>query len=178
MSGTESLYALCDELLVAASQACELSRGGAMDRVYVSPGPPAWDCPNQLTVHAGGPAEADTAPLQPPLQPYHRVDDGLLMNMITLTITALRCAPSWGEAPSTSTPSIEALEEAAKETLDDVWCIWNHVATRKRDGTLFPPKKTRELIFDQALPLLTEGGIAGWQMQMRVQLDGFTTVTP
>jgi hypothetical protein len=179
MAATD-LYDLCVELLDACAEAVT-STGFPIERAYVSPGPPPWDC-EQLTVHAGGPVPGDTAPLQPPLQPAHRVDAVGQVNMVTLVATVVRCCvPIMDEdAQGPWYPPAADIEAAAKVTLDDVWAIWNHVATRKRDGTLFawPDRaghQTRECAFDPAFPIATSGGCAGWQLQFRVQLSGYRT---
>lgn len=173
MASTD-LYDACFDLLVAAAEAVGTTPGGAIDRAYVSPGPPAWDC-EQLTVHAGGPAVGDTAPLQPPLQPGHRVAGTGMVNIVEMTVTVLRCCTPvpTSEGEGIIIPSAQGIAEAAELSLADLWAIWNHVATRKRNGTLFPPAKTREMFFDPAVALNTQGGCSGWQIQMRVQLDGY-----
>jgi hypothetical protein len=170
------LYDVSRELLEACAQALALTPGGAIDRAYVSPGVPAWDC-EQLTVHAGGPVVADTAPLQPPLQPGRRIEEVGMVNLVTITATVIRCCVPGPEAEGQTIyfPPAEDLDAVAKVILADCWAIWNHVATLKRAGTLWPPK-TRELFFDPAVAVGASGGCAGWQMQMRVQLDGFRTL--
>lgn len=165
------LYELCEEYLEACKQALELAPGGAIERAFVSPGMPAFDCPEQLTVHAGGPSPGDTLPMSPPLQPARRIVDGDLLNMVAMTATVLRCAPG---IRGTRAPTPKELADTAQKTLGDVWSIWNHIATLKRDDKLWAPK-TREVIFDPAVAVLIEGGAAGWQLQIRVQLDGYRT---
>lgn len=165
------LYDLCREYLDACADAVKLGPGGDISRVYVSPGAPAWDCPEQLTVHAGGPIPGDTLPLSPPLQPAHRIAGGDLVNMIAMTATVLRCVPG---IQGTKLPTASQLEDAAKNTLGDVWAIWNHIATLKRADQLWAPK-TREVMFSPAVSLLTQGGVAGWQLEVRVQLGGYRT---
>jgi hypothetical protein len=167
------LYALCREFLQASADALLDAPAGPIDRAFVSPGPPAWDCCPQLTVHAGGPAPADTEPLAPPLQPGHRIQDGVLLNLVTMTATVIRCTPTVPEG-STGFPDAADLDASAEELLGDVWAIWNHIATLKRAGSLWGPK-TREVFFDPAVALNAAGGCAGWQMQVRVQLDGYRT---
>ena len=185
MSGAATdLFDLCHELLEACSEALAFTPGGTIDRVYVSPGSPPWDC-TQLTVYAGGPVVGDTAPLQPPLQPGHRVDDVGQVNLITLVATVIRCCVPMPTTDNQDVwfPPADEIEAVARQTLADVWAIWNHVATRKRNGTLFawpdrPNHQTRECFFDPAFPVNTSGGCAGWQMQFRVQLSGYDTSTP
>ena len=65
---------------------------------------------------------------------------------------------------------------AARETCADLWAIWNHIATRKRSGDLFPPQRTRELWLDPAIAVNQQGGACGWAIQVRVRLDGYQAV--
>lgn len=173
-NGPSDLYDVCSQLLAAANEALGLDgAGGTIDRAYVSPGPPAWDCCPQLTVHAGGPSQGDTAPLQPPLQPGHRAGDGRVVSLVSVTLTVLRCIPVIeGEGQSLLLPSADDLEDAARDTMGDAWAIWNHVEFLKKTGALFPPKE-REMFFDPAVVLASAGGCAGYQMQFRIQLNGF-----
>lgn len=146
--------------------------GEAINRAYVSNGAPAFDCPPQLTVHAGGPAEADTAPLSPPLAPGQRASVTGAVHLVNITATVIRCAPivdDRGEAPSAS-----AIETSANEVLQDVWAIWNFTRKKHRANLLFAsPSGRRELILDPAISVPTEGGAAGWSIPIRVQLDGY-----
>jgi hypothetical protein len=170
------LYAACVALLAVAEDAAASTPGGPIGRVFVSPGPPAWDCPPQLTVHAGGPVIGDTLPLSPNLQPFHRVGGpAAFVNLVALTITVIRCVPAMGEGLSFPAPA--EIEAAAVETLADVWAIWNYIINRKRQGALFADDKgnprSRELVLDPAVPLNIQGGAAGWQIQVRVELPGY-----
>jgi hypothetical protein len=176
VAAATDLYDLCREYLEACEEAVVLAPAGAIDRAFVSPGPPAWDCCPQLTVHAGGPSQADTAPLGPPLQIGHRISDPGAVNLVTMTATVLRCSPTLGdEGDAIVLPDAAELDASAEEVLGDVWAIWNHLATRKLAGTLWAPKE-RELIFDPAVALNPAGGCSGWQIQIRVQLGGYRTV--
>jgi hypothetical protein len=168
------LYGLCREFLIACEEAVALAPGGPIDRSFVSPGPPAWDCCPQLTVHAGGPVVSDTAPLRPPLQIAHRIQGHVELNLVTLTATVIRCVPGLPEN-SLDAPDADALDASSETTLGDVWSIWNHIATRKRDLSLWGPKE-REVVLDPAVALNAAGNCAGWQVQVRVQLDGYRTV--
>lgn len=172
MAGAGDLYLLCREYLEAVSESLSLAPGGPTAVGYVSPGPPAWDCCDQLTVHAGGPAEADTQPLGPPLQVGFRIVDPGRVTLVALTATVLRCVPT---ITPQGTPPAAKLEAAAAVTLGDVWAIWNHLASRLRARTLFarPDGEPREFVFDPAIALNTSGGCAGWQVPVRVELDGY-----
>lgn len=177
MSGPSDLQDLAEEYLAACVTALQLGSTdqgeGVLGRAYVSPGVPPWDC-GQLAVYVGSAVVADTAPLMPPLQPAHRVDQGLLLNMVTMTAVIIRCCvpvPT-GEGPNILFPSAESMQDVARMTNTDLWAIWNHLANAKRAGTLFAPKR-REFVFDPAVPTAIAGGCAGWQIQVRVQLGGY-----
>lgn len=179
MSGPSDLFDLCVEYLDAAAAGVATTDAGALNRVYVSPGVPAFDC-EQLTVHAGGPAEGDTLPLQPPVQPGFR-DLGVgSLHLINLTATVVRCiANPQGKQPVI--PTAAQLHASAKKVNDDVWAIWNYVRAKHRAGQIFtrPDGQGRPLIFDPAVAVATSGGFAGFQVQIRVQLDGYAPdVTP
>lgn len=177
MAATD-LYDLLNEYLGACHAALADTPGGQIDRRYVSPGIPAWDCPEQLTVHAGGPAEADTLPSAPVLVQGRRSDVTAAVNLIAMTATVLRCVPV--SQKNGQPPAAAALDAAARETTSDVWAIWNHLRSRVRAKSIFLTASgdVRELILDPAAAVLTQGGAAGWQIQIRVALDGYRTVLP
>lgn len=164
------LFSAATELLAACEAAIATAPGGAIARAFVSPGLPALDCCPQLTVHAGGPGEADTQPLTTPLQPGHRVSQTALVNLIQFTITVVRCSPS------EAIPPAAALQASAEETFGDLWALWNVLKQEHRAGNLFDAEAgpgSRELFFDPAIPLNPQGGCAGWLVPLRVSLGGY-----
>lgn len=164
-----ALYDAAAEYLAACVAALNSeTTSGAPERRFVTNGPPAWDCCPQLTVHVGGPAVADTAATRT-LGPGHRIATTGFVNMVSMTATILRCAPI---IEGNTLPSPAALAAAAAEMDADLWAIWNWIATRKRDLSLFGPKE-RELLMDPASSLNQQGGCCGWQIPIRVQLDGY-----
>lgn len=175
MGAFTDLYDTCEELLVVCADAVKPTPGGPFTRAYVSPGPPAWDC-EQLTVHSVGPAIGDTQPLQPPLQTLHRVSTTGFVNLVTLIVTPLRCVTTIGkngEIPI-APPAVSLVADADK-LYADLWAIVNTVKSRYRQGTLFSPVgcAKREFTLDPTVVLNTQGGLMGWQIQYRVQLDGY-----
>lgn len=173
-STAASLFALCRELVDAISAGVALSPGGPIPDGFVSPGNPAFDCPPMIAVHAGGPQQADTLPLAPPLQPGDRDVVGSV-NLVVVTATIIRCTPIATQAAGRAMlPSTAKLEDSAAEILGDVWAVWNHLATMKRTELLFAPTH-RKMFFDGAVAVPTSGGAAGWQMPFKVQLDGYRT---
>jgi hypothetical protein len=173
MSGVGDLQAAAKAYLAACQESLDLTENEPLARAYVSPGVPPWDC-SQIAVYVGSAVEADTAPLMPPLQPARRVDQGRMLNMVTLTAVVIRCCvpQPTGEGPNLLYPSAASMEAVSDQTNADLWAIWNHVSAKKRAGTLFPPER-REFIWDPAVPTAIAGGCAGWQIQCRVELGGF-----
>lgn len=169
-TGPGDLFACANEYLQACITALGQTPAGAPPIAYVSPGVPAWDCPNMLTVHVGGPSLADTLPLQPVLAPGHRIAVQGLVNMIALTATILRCAPLPDNAGNPPSPAV--ISGVAQQTTADLWSIWQYVKYAKRNGLLFAPDQ-RELFIDPAVSLIQSGGVCGWEINVRVQLDGY-----
>lgn len=169
-TGSDDLYSACVDYLAACYAALADTPAGPPSRYYVSPGPPAYDC-EQLTVYAGGPAVADTFPLQPMLAPGHRVNVQGKVNLLAITATIIRCVPIVGE--NGEYPDPIDMNTAARQTNADLWAIWNHVGREKRAGTLYPPKE-RELFFDPAVAINQQGGFGGWAIQIRVALEGYS----
>jgi hypothetical protein len=180
MADATDLYNLAAEYLQACSDALAISPGGQIQYKTVYPGQPSFDCrTDSLYVHVGGPAISDTYPLQPPLQPMQRIAYGTVVDQVSLTATVLRCVPvieQQGQVPQL--PLLVKIDEAAQITLGDLWAIWNWLLHKHRDGVLFQtPSRRREFVFDPAVSVRAQGGVAGWQIQIRVQLGGFSPAT-
>lgn len=174
-TGSDDLYALSVEYLTACLTALADTPAGPPSRYYISPGPPAWDCCDQLTVHTTGPATADTFPLQPMLAPGHRAQNQGKVNLIGVVATILRCAPMLGEDGTLPDPI--AFNTCSRQTCADMWAIWNHVSRAVRAKTLFTSTSDqREVFFDPAVAQIQQGGCAGWGIGIRVALDGYVPV--
>ncbi len=179
MAAVTDLYTLAEEYLAACEQAVATAPGGAISRTYISPGVPSIDCPPELSVFVGGPSEAVTKPLSPPLQLGHRDDVTGKVNLINLTCVVSRCMPT--VKAGGQFPDAAEIDAVAKLTCGDVWAIWNVVAAFYRAKLIFtrPDGETRVLFFDPAAPLAISGGAGGWLIPIRVELDGYRpVVTP
>lgn len=161
-----SLYDACAELLAAAVASLTDPPG----RQYVSPGPVALDC-EQLTVHAALIALADTDPSSPSLQPSRRAV-GASVNLVALVITVVRCVPTISE--SGNPPPVDKLDASAQIVLADGWQLWNGIKQAHRAGSLLPGN-CRDVFIEPCLPITPSGGIGGWQLTVRTNLDGITT---
>jgi len=162
-TGPSDLYDLAQEYLSACIDALDsvatedATLLGAPDRSFVTYANPAFDCP-QLTVHvvpitespsiAGGPMSAKT----------------LRINLITLVATSIRCVPD--------TTNMTQEEEAARQLHADAWALWNHIFNMIRAGAF--KDKCTEVWWDGLRPVPAQGGVAGWTLQLRVQLDGYS----
>lgn len=173
-STATSLYDLAAELLAVASGILAATPSGVPAAKYVSQGPPAIDCPNQLTVHAGIVAYA---------QDLSRGGaDGIIdprfpvVPMVPLTITAMRCAskqalPSGGA--QLKLPQITAIQADAKVCYIDAWSLFNGLRRAQREGTLFAGYPCRKFDIGGCIPLAPEGGALGNMVTLEVQLDGY-----
>lgn len=175
MGAVGDLYQLARELLEACEAAVALAPGGPIPTSFVSPGSPPFDCPPMLTVHVGTVGQTDTIPTSPAQQPGFRVQTTGHVNVAAFVVTVLRCTPTLREvAGGFALPSPAKLEQSAEEIEGDLWAIWNHLATLKRQNLLFAGL-CRAAYFDPAIPVPIQGGAAGWQLPVRVELDGYAT---
>ncbi len=170
MVGPTDLFDCAAEWLAACNAVLALTDAGPIDRAYVSPGPPSWDCCPQLTVHAGY-VMADTQPLAPFLMAGHRADVTGGVIIVPLVCTVIRCCPVFEE--NGDPPSGPEYEAVAAKVTADAWSILNFTWNQYRDGLLFAPACDRELFLDPGVPLQPAGGCAGFQIQVRVTLFGF-----
>jgi hypothetical protein len=175
--GAEALYDAAWELLQAASLAVAGSPGGPIKNQAVWPGAPSYDCVPALYVHAGNAQVGDTYPLQPPLQPMQRVRSTGQVELVSFTITVLRCVPVLrGAGQTLALPVMAAINKSASETYGDLWAVWNGLIAQYRDGTLFAsPSHRREFMLDPAIPVRTSGAAGGWEIGVRVQIPGYSS---
>lgn len=171
MSDVLGIYDALHDVFDVAKEALATTVGGLPECAYVAPGTPAWDACPCLIVYSGGPSVGDTFPLQPALASLHRIATTGMVNLVTLNVLSLRCAPLIDDNGILPTPADQ--DAAAKEVYSDVWALWNWFAAKKRDLTLFPPKE-REFSLDPGILVNPQGGAAGSIISIRTQLDGYT----
>lgn len=175
MSDSTDLHAAAQALLLACIDALDQETDeGSPERRFVSPGVPPWDCPEQLTVHVGGPYIAETnAGRGGPLTPGHRIADAGVLTLVQMTVTILRCLPTvTSEGDVIEFPAPADLDAAAAVVNRDLWAIWNFLVDRKRTGELFGGD-CREFSLDPASSIGSQGGAGGWQIPVRVHLGGY-----
>jgi hypothetical protein len=128
-------------------------------------------------VHPSPIGLADTSPTSPSLQPAHRIVSANV-NLIGLIVTVIRCVPvvkeiSGGKA---QLPTVAEMDASAQAILRDGWVLWNGLKQRHRDDTLLPPR-CRDVFLEPAIPLDPAGGLGGWQLTIRTNLDGIPAPT-
>lgn len=169
MSDVDTLYDFSSELLAACETALGTTVGGVPDRSYITVEAPALDCPEQLTVHVRS-LTMDVAGL--PQGSSFQV--GAWRNKAALVATIVRCTPQ-PQGLQDATVSLALLEALARETQQDLWAIWNHVAGLLAAGELFDGK-CRPYDFTVALAMPESGTSAGWVFTANVAVDGYTVV--
>lgn len=172
-TGPADLHATCSELLTAAAEALDTLPSsdpgleGAPDRAFVSPGPPALDCCDQLTVHALQIGEATTSPAG--LAAGRRNVQGRI-NHVTFFVTITRCIQGLQDAGVNAVAEAD-LEATSAQTDADAWALWNHLWNMWRSGDLFT--LCGEVFFEGMRVLPSSGGCVGWTMSIRASLEGY-----
>jgi hypothetical protein len=167
--GPTDLDALAHDLLDAAIDALDtipnFSPGlaGAPERTFVSPGQPALDCCDQLTVHVGPIVEDPLSPSGP--SSGQRARFAARKNQVALVLTLTRCHDLSKIPPDTAT-----LDAAAEQGNADAWALWNDLWNQVRSGdflTLCADSRP------ELRPLQPAGGCTGWTLTYRVWQEGY-----
>jgi len=175
-TGPTDLYDVCALFLATSVEALntipDSSPGleGAPERAFVSPGRPALEGCDQLTVHAQNVLDAQTG--RGGLNDCKRNVQGK-RNHVRLVVTIDRCVADsrQGQQNLTQPYLVDDLDAAAQQCNADVWAIWNHLFNAWRSGEFLTI--CEELCFEGATALPEEGGRAGWTLTFRVNLDGY-----
>lgn len=166
---SSDLFSLADEFFQACYAALGDTPAGPPSMAFVAPGPPPWDC-ELLTVHVMTVGLGDTLPLVPPLAPLHRAARQGEVNIVQLVATVIRCIPTMdndGQFPAAADEVAAAAQQYA-----DLWAIWNFCRRAKYLDLLFPPRE-REFGFIPSIVQRQQGGMAGWEIPIYVELDGY-----
>lgn len=143
---------------------------GAPARQFVSAGPPAWDCCEQLAVHVVGLVEADTSPGG--LSAGKRFTTGRI-NHVVLQATITRCVSVGGDAMGGNyqPPSVAALMADSVQHDADGWALWNHLFNLQSSGLFLT--LCDEVFFEGISAVAPSGGCAGWIATIRAYLSGY-----
>lgn len=164
-SDVGSLYDLAQEVLTVARACLATTAAGEPDIHYVAPSYPAFDCCPALIVNVVTLTEESTSPVGVTAT-GHRASFGRL-NLVALTVTALRCAPAVSSQGTVLTTDMEAV---AAQVYEDAWALWCGFYHAVQDGTF--EGKCEDVHFDRGQTVAEQGGCVGWQFVFRAQLDG------
>lgn len=171
-TGPGDLNLLCSAFLAACEDAldtipaAEPELSGTPSRAYVSPGIPALDCCDQLTVDARSVVEDARSPSGP--GSGQRARYGARKNQVALVATITRCIPVINDTKNPPAPA--EMESAAAQINADGWALWNVLWNLVRSGNLFTLCGDSSPTLRQLAP---SGGCAGWTLQMVVELEGY-----
>lgn len=168
VSTVASLNDRAGELLQAVVDALDTTPARAPADRFVSPGTPAFDCCPFVCVQTLTLGLADTAPLQPPLQPAQRAQLGNV-NLATLVAYIVRCVPVPDDGGNP--PSAAALTAAGTTMNADGWAVWNHLKKAVAGQTLFAGCRSF-VYFDGGIALDPAGGCGGWTFTVRLEIAG------
>lgn len=166
MADLDRLTEYAQQLLDVCEAALAATDAGVPSRVYLAvPGPP-FDC-DQLTVETKGLGDAAFATTST-LGGGRRITAAL--NLVGFTVKIVRCVPTLDE---NGNPPDEVESSIAADMLNkDLWSIWTRIRTEQREGTLFNGE-CGHLFYDGAFAIEEEGGVAGYQIEFRADIDGF-----
>lgn len=173
--GAADFYNAASRLLEVAAEALDtltaLGLTPCPDRAYVSPGLPAFDC-EQLTVHATLLGEETTSPLSPNAATGQRHKFGRV-TLVTFTTSIARCL-----VVQTDNVPPDPLQEdiASRQILADARVIWETYYWHSRQNTLLDADRCSIRKMNASQPVDPSGGIAGWLINMTVEIDGYNPV--
>jgi hypothetical protein len=165
----DALHTSATELLDAAEAALDLTAAGAPARVFVSEGPPSFDCTaDQLTVHAAFLGEFPTFAGLAVFDEGFRGHTRPAVIGPTLIVTSLRCVAMPG--PAGQPPSVTAIQASAQVLLEDAWALWNHITEARVLGDI--GELCKAVFRDGGVPIVNQGGVGGWQFTYRLEMNG------
>lgn len=163
-----TLTGYAQELLTLASAAVADTVGGEIDRTFLSPPGPPFDC-EQISVEVISLGEAPTA-VTTSIGAGRRNLTGAL-NLVGFRVMVIRdCIP--GLDDEGNFPGEGELTAAATTLHEDLFAVWTRVRTAQREGDLFGGK-CDHLFYDGASAIETQGSMAGYQIDFRAEIAGF-----
>lgn len=172
MASIDDLYELAAAFLQAAETALEQTPSGPPARAFVSPGEPALDCCDQLTVHTTLINEADlnTRSTSGALGAAKSINRGGVIR-VTLEIMVTRCVPTPEEKNGRiRLPDPAELDAAARTIDEDGWALWVGMSQALKHGSLHELCSGAERL--GAVKLAQQGGCGGWVFTYRYPIEG------
>lgn len=173
----DDVWAVCGEVLQAALVGLASLPAGAPGRNFVGYVQPAADCDcpsGQITCFPTSIRESTTRTAGGTEGGHHVALNNVVVE-VAMTLQILRCVPIVQD--DGSAPSAPAIDAAAMQIHTDAWFLWCWLRAEKRNGNLLAGL-CREIWFDAMTPEPVSGGCAGWNLNLRTQLDGYTPVVP
>ncbi len=170
MSDVATLTGYAQEILGVAEAAVATTTGGAIARAFVSTNRPALDCCPQLTVDFRQLLVEQTSPNTPVTAPGQRARIRIVY-VAGFTVTVVRCS-SIADLSQDGLPNTARIAEVAQWTTEDVWSIWNALRHAWADDA-FLDGNCKDFYMDPPNPISQEGGCVGWEIPVRVWVDGY-----
>lgn len=133
--------------------------GGAPVRSFIAPGPPAFDCCDQLVVHVGS--------ITPRL-----TEIGARITQVPLIAHITRCVAMPDD--NGNPPPADEQGESARQINADKWALWNYIYAAVEDGLLF--ERCCGTAWGPLDPLTPSGGCGGSRLTVTVCFDGYEVV--
>lgn len=152
---------LLDELLEEAITALEanVEADTPPDRTYVAHGLPVADC-DQLTVHL--------VRLQPRLLEDVRQGRCSVLHQAVMEVRLWRCWPIGNDKEPV--PSADTLGSAARQLAADGWAMWKGLTRAWVEGSWPAGVPCKQVKWGTLEPLPPQGALAGWRLDVTVQL--------
>jgi hypothetical protein len=174
----DDVWAVCGEVLQAALVGLATLPAGAPGRNFVGYVQPAADCDcaegGQITCFPTAIRESSTRTAGGTEGGHHVVYANTVLE-VALTLQIIRCVPVVTDQGGAPTPA--AIDAAAMTIHSDAWFLWCWLRAEKRNERLLAGR-CREIWFDAMTPEPVQGGCAGWNLNLRTQLDGYTPSVP
>jgi hypothetical protein len=169
----DDLFAIAGAFLADSITALNLTTAGAPARAFVSPGEPALDCCDQLTVHNQILNETDLnlRTTSAALAAMRRIQRGGLAQ-VTVSVLITRCVP----VPKVSggdkiiLPDPIDLQNAARTLDEDGWALWLGLSYALKHGDLAQMCLGAERL--GGTKLTPQGGCGGWLFTYRYPIEG------
>lgn len=155
------IYQLAQAARAVADDALATTAGGTPERSYVAPATPIYDCCPFVCVWMPAVSEENTSPFSPPAATGNRQRYGRI-NLISLNITVVRCAPETSDA--------DEIEVVAMQVMEDAWALWCGFHNALQDGTFL--SLCDDVHFDRLTSIPERGKCVGVQLTLRANLGG------
>ena len=165
-----SVFTAAQELLDVAEAALQTTDAGFTGSAFLNPGQPAFDvqcdfvCVWQSATNLAVPA---TIPASQIFRTGPRV------NLVTFNVTNGRCIHS---GSLKSGPTIAEKTGDAETHMQDGIALWNGITDALADGELFQGVCSQLIVLGMTA-YTPQGGIAGWNLVLQGQIDGYPVGT-